>query len=187
MTKHNIIRILAGLSFLIFFCPFLQMCSDGTLHKVEVAQEIVVENTQTEDSLKYDSESTVTTETFDKKEEKTAKSEKGFTINGYELALASFKNPSNLTTLSDIFDIFSFYALIVLLSIIIFISALRKKLKSVFWLSIINLLSGITPILMFLTDATFEVNQIKFGYYLFILNTLALIIFSKKYKAPDAV
>jgi len=35
VTKQNLIRVLSGMMFLIFFCPFFQMCSDdGLLHKI---------------------------------------------------------------------------------------------------------------------------------------------------------
>jgi len=93
---------------------------------------------------------------------------------------------------SDIFDsgflFFSLYALIILVSVITFICALRKRIKTVFYLSITNLLLAISSLILFICNPFFdEISQIKFGYYLFIINTLALIIFSKKLKAPDAV
>jgi hypothetical protein len=111
-------------------------------------------------------------------------------LNGYELAYINFKEINKLT-LDDIIDsgfiFFSLYTLIVLSSFIILINAIRKRIKVVFYLSVANLLLGISSLIMFISDPLFEeISQIKFGYYLFIINTIALIIFSRKLKTPSA-
>lgn len=184
--KYNIVRILAGLTFLIFFCPFFQMCSDDSiLQKVETTEEV------TSDSVNAEQVSTKSIiNKIPEEKYKLEENRKNHALNGYELAYINFKEINKLT-FDDIIDsgfvFFSFYTLIVFSSSILLINTIRKRMKIVFYLSVANLLLGISSLILFVTDLLFEeISQIKFGYYLFIINTLALIIFSRKIKTPSA-
>lgn len=194
MTNQNIIRLLSGLTFLIFFCPFFQMCSDKSIMRKEVSAVAVnTSDTVDTDTISTGKSKPITTQIpkdkIDKAEQIENKDDKD--LNAYELASVNFREIDKLT-LSDILDsgfvFFSLYTLIILFSLIIFINALRKRIKAVFNLSLTNLFLAISSLIMFICDPFFEeLSQIKFGYYLFIINTIALIIFSRKIRSKNAI
>lgn len=159
-------------------------------------ETIVAENTSDSREVKNISPEKIQQITTQATEDQTNKegqieNKEDHASNAYKLASANFRNIDEFT-FSDIYDwefvFFSHYTLIILVSVITFISALRKRIKTVSLLSVINLILAISSLLMFVCMPLFEeISQIKFGYYLFIINTIALIIFSKKSKTPDAV
>lgn len=177
MTKHNIVRILAGLSFLIFFCPFFQMCSESSRLKKEFA-----EKPKTQSEIIKEKE---------KQEKDSIEFSKEFTFSGYEMGSYIFTHDEKISTddlKDDGFIIFFSYSLVLLFSLFILLAASTNKIKPVYYFSIVNLFLGIISLIMLITEEIIVIiSQIKFGYYLFILNTLALIIFSKKSKVPNAV
>lgn len=197
MNKHNIIRFLAGLSFLIFFCPFFQMCSDDSIliKRYEEAQAIEeTPNSIALEEITTEKSKTIVVQSPEeriRKEQELLENRKIYTLNGYELAFLSFNKIDELA-LDVVFDsgflFLSLYTFTFVLMLIIFISALRKRMKVIYWFSITILFLIMLSMLIFVFDPLFEeISQIKFGYYLFIINTLALIIFSRKFKPANAV
>ncbi|MES2486631.1 MAG: hypothetical protein V4581_11890 [Bacteroidota bacterium] len=198
--KSNLIRILAGLSFLIFFCPFLQTCSDASIiknnHKAETYSEQQEANKAFQDSLKkvnYANDKRLENGNFTQKEEKYLKEKrKEWTFNAYQSSwimnedLFSTFSSNNLTKLE-------FYGslilpVVILLSLIIFISSLYKKFRLVFKLTLINLILLLLLALLMCIDIgkTEALEMFRYGYYLFIINIIAITVLSYKAKQKQA-
>jgi hypothetical protein len=190
MTKHNVIRILAGLNFLIFFCPFFQMCSDKSMirKEEETTEETILADEPNEDQIEIIKDFGGENERFITipHENKTASS--GYKLATYVLEPKTLKDIEYKDLLDSNFYAFMLFTLTLIVSIVLFVLSLKKKSNSVYKLALLNLLFAIIPIGIFIVNGVLEeISQIKFGYYLFIINTLALIIFSKKSKSPNAV
>lgn len=149
MKANNVVRILAGLSFLIFCCPFFQMCSDDMM-------------------LKKDSE---TKDQFNE-------SKKHLTVDAYELSVFRKFNPDDD---SKINWMDSFFTIIIAFSIIILIKSFKSHSMSLSILCYLNLLVCIGFLIMTFSFRLLEdLSQIKYGFYLFIVNTIAIIALSKR-------
>lgn len=162
MKKANIIRILSGLMFLIFLCPFFQMCSNPVFLKLPDTNDPIVKEKAREEAIKE------------------------FALNGYELSTITYKPlaEEGLPQASELdFGLLPFvsYSILLPLIIILLYVTLRKKFKSVLWTSCLLLFFGILPLINLFFDGIFEdINQIKYGYYLFFINTIAIIVLSTK-------
>jgi len=88
----------------------------------------------------------------------------------------------NFYSLSVVFeDGFIGFTIILFLSILLIFFSFKNNFNVIYWLSLVNLLIlFISTLSLCLTEIIEEINQIKIGYYLFILNSLAIIYFSKK-------
>lgn len=165
MSKQTIIRLLAGLTFLIFLCPFFQTCSDKYILKKTVEKGITV----TPEQQRIE------------QEESLIESRKGNTISGYEMAFCIF-NKFEIQDLSDLgFYCFLCFFIVLIISAIQFYFSFINKFKVIYLLGLINVTLVISPILLFYFDGLLEdMNQIKYGYYLLTINILTIIILSKK-------
>lgn len=165
MSKQTIIRLLAGLTFLIFLCPFFQMCSDKNLLKRTVEKGISL----TPEQLHAE------------QEESLIENRKSNTSSGYEIAFCIF-NKFELQDLSDLgFYVFLCFFIVLIISIIQFYFSFLNKFKVIYLLGLVNVILIISPILLLYFDGLLDdVNQIKYGYYLFIINTIILLLLSKK-------
>jgi len=73
------------------------------------------------------------------------------------------------------------FMLSLVFSVIILALSFINKFKLIIAFSVGNLISSFLMTVLFYYDGGLEeFSQIKFGYYLFILNTVALIVFSRK-------
>lgn len=162
MQKATIIRVLSGLMFLIFLCPFFQTCSKPVFLKLPDTNDPVVKAKAREEAIKK------------------------FTLNGYELSTVMCKplaeeGPPKASELDFGLIPFVSYALLLPLIIILLYLSFRNKFKSVLWTSYLLLFFGIIPLIYFFWDSIFEdIRQIKYGYYLFFINTIAIIVLAKK-------
>lgn len=160
MTKQNLIRILSGLMFLIFFCPFFQMCADDSLYK---------ETSEAENK---------------------ALPEEGHdtnTLNGYELGSQIFKIESDESDkgifTEPLLYVYLCFTLTLALIAINFILSLSGKFKIVGATSgIIVLLNIIALTIATVTQTLKDTSQIKFGYYLFAINLVLIIMLCAKLK-----
>ncbi len=149
MKPTNIIRILAGLSFLLFFCPFFQMCSDNMI-------------------LKKDSE---TPEQLNMRKD-------SMTANAYELSVFRKLDSDNQ---QDVEWLDIFFTAIIVSSTIIFIKSISCHHGFIIPLCYLNLLLSIGFVISsFLVGLLDDFGQIKFGYYLFIINTITIIAFTNR-------
>ena len=147
MKYAILIRFLAGLTFLIFLCPFFQMCSDESRFKK---------------SVKYYSRERTKDET---------------TENAYQLSLFDTLGQERFY-----FDwVLVPFTLIILGAVVILVFSLRNHFFALRFICYLNL--GLTLLflsLMFFGLLLEDFTQIKYGYYLFVLNTIVIIILSKK-------
>lgn len=156
MKTTNIIRLLTGLSFLIFFCPFFQMCSDDMMLK------------------RYP----LTKEQLDLRKQ-------SLTANAYELSIFKNLNPYNdqETNWMDIF-----FSVIIVSSIFILIKSLNGQWTYLSLLCYVNMFLLIGFLITAFIGTLFEnLSQIKFGYYLFLINTIAIIVLCKKAIKQNAI
>lgn len=148
------LKTYASFSFIIFLLPFLQTCSDKQL----------------KENLKNNFS-----------EEKLLELKKEKTFNAYYISyniLSDFKS-KDLT--SSIFYAYLIYPIIIVMSIIIFVQSFRKRFKSIFYLtsssSIFFILSVLLQVYVGIVK---DLNQLKIGWYLFLLNSLFMLYFSYK-------
>lgn len=156
MKTTNIIRLLAGLSFLIFFSPFFQMCSDDMMLKRHP----------------------LTKEQLDLRKE-------SLTTNAYDLSFFKNLNPYNEqeTNWMDIF-----FSVIIVSSIFILLKSLNGQWTYLSLLCYLNMFLSIGFLITAFIGTLFEnLSQIKFGYYLFLINTIAIIVLCKKAIKQNAV
>ncbi|MEL1243102.1 hypothetical protein AAEO56_02415 [Flavobacterium sp. DGU11] len=188
MKTQNIIRLLAGLSLLILFCPFFEMCSFRREEANEVETEISEVQSDTGD-LKH-SHLTNTAEIKGQPEESKADSrtaiEKRHTIDisGWEFATIPFEDfPDNL------FNFFLFFTGCAISSIMSLVFAITRKLKLI---NIMAWISGSLALLPLLITVVMDgniniVSDIRYGYLLYIINSIAIIVFSKKAIKQNAI
>lgn len=162
MKRTNTIRILSGLMFLIFLCPFFQMCSEDVMFGRERITDDPVIKVQ---------------DFQDKKQQ--------YTLSGYELSTVLLKSDFNNLEAENFLDIsiyaFPSYIFLPFLSVITFYFSLIKKFKYIIWLCYCMLFTCIFPLVIFyFEDILDDFQQIKYGYYLFIINTITIIVLSKK-------
>ncbi len=167
LNNRGFIRFLSGLSFLIFFCPFFQTCSDKVileLPKIKEEKSIKIKNQLIDESKKI------------------------YTYNGYQLAYVFidktfFDKEDSIIDLTDLKDslISISFLILIIISIAIFYFSIFQKEKDLTYVSILNLLIFIISTLLIMFERNFEnINQIKIGYYLFLLNSILIIYFCRK-------
>lgn len=117
--------------------------------------------------------------------------EKTSVFSGYGMGTYLFKYYKDMEA-KDLKDS-SFYALLCF-TFILFISALlafmslKSKLRQVHYLAYMNIFLSLIAMFIFYLDSTLEVlSQIKFGYYLFLINTIAIIVLCKKAIKQNAI
>jgi len=190
------LRSLISLSFLLFFLPFLRTCSDRSienLHSEEVSEVLVVDSAN---KVTKDGDTIRIFEALSKQEEtkllqqekenrivRIQKAKKDFTFNFYTLLLETlFKDKFDGNSFYEV----SFYSslgyfLVLISTIIMLILSFLNKIKTVQFLSLINLiLLSSSTILLYFCEALEDINQIKIGYYFVFLNFILIILFSRK-------
>lgn len=189
MKTTNIIRLLAGLSFLIFFCPFFDMCSSPL--KKEINQQLSESGVKTEITTVQDSIAENTLIPITDTPTASNKNEQTSVLSGYGLSTYLFKYFKEINT--DELKGSTFYALLCFTFILIIsglqvILSFKNKLRQVHYLAYINIFLSLVAMLIFYINGTLEVlSQIKFGYYLFLINTIAIIVLCKKAIKQNAV
>jgi hypothetical protein len=195
----NTIRLksLLSISFLIFALPFLQTCSDdalkSSLKRAVPTQELedskIVYNKETNsnatkrDSIvlnKSEKEKVIQTENNDAEIWlKEAKRENTFNL--YSLAYKAFADFDFKDFTDKSFYIFLIFPVLILLTITMLIMSFRKRFKQIMILSILNVvLLLIATLSLYSISVIEDFNQIKYGYYLFVLNSILIIIESRK-------
>ena len=184
-------KIFTILTFLILFLPMWQMCRTVKAEAEEIEEfdylhektEEVVEDVTIEKNIKTSIEET-----------KLPKS----SLSGYDLIYASVLSPAHLieTIMKNEFEFddltmfgacFSFFSYTLISIILVIFAFIKKKKRHFFWFSTINLCVIITSYFLFLYISN-DIYQIKYGFYLLIINSL-LIFYSnfKKIKSKNSV
>lgn len=182
------LRMLVSLSFAIFLFPFLQTCSDNRLREFAVQRVEIVETSQI-DSTKglnptFSQNEIIVDNKIHKKD--ISKNKKEYTVNFYQLINRTFGdiklNEYDKSTFSDkTFYPFFGFLLIFINSVLILIFTFFRKYKITFKLSILNITFFILSTLgLIFLEIVEEISQLRIGYYLFALNTIFIILTSKK-------
>jgi len=201
MKKNIPLKSLICISLLIFVLPFLQTCSDKTLKSLPRHQKEITEftpdsvnfkivynkETKSNDTLQNVIAASNSEKEYIIKKEKAEKENrlenviKENTFNAYELGYKIYPEFDFGYLIDKTFYIFLNFTIIILLTITMLIISFRQKFKQILIISSINLfLLLIATISLYLIEVIEDFNQIKYGYYLFVLNSILIIIESKK-------
>ena len=175
---NNIIKLrgLISLNFLIFFLPFLKMCS-GVEKKSEVVAETAISvqnNTEAQsDTLVLD---TLESQMFSKPE--LILDNQDIVCNFYEAVYFSFET----NKIEDFeFSPFICYPLVLFLVILMFIGSVFNKTMLIRTLSIINIVLLLGSVVWFYFLEFIEnINQLRIGFYLIILNMVLIFVLSNQ-------
>jgi hypothetical protein len=185
INNRNTIRFLSGLSFLIFFCPFFQMCSDKSIEEAPFTKEVLAEPSKftKEELKKFENEKEIEIR------KRIIETKKIVTFNAYDFIYKTsgsdskntFKELFNSLDEIDTYGVFSII-LIIMNSLFILIYSFLNKLKIVIKLNKIGLsLLALSLVFFYLKIGLLEdINQIKIGYYLFFINSIGIIYFCNK-------
>ena len=185
--KNSIkLKTLVSFSFVIFFFPFLQTCSDKNLmefpiHKVEAVESLEIDSVNKPDNSPH-----TQTEILEINNEKDVSlSKKENTVNFYELLNRFFEKTSLRDFSKSTFEDKTFYPLfgfilIFVNSILLLIFTYFNKYKLTFKLGSLNLvLLILSTVGLILTGIVEDINQLKIGYYLFAGNSIFIILGTK--------
>lgn len=192
------LRTLVSFSFVLFCLPFLRTCSDNSLDKLvpvpteSVATETAADGTSIKDTIKIESISKEASEKnlkegSEERKISIEKAKKEFTYNFYSLIYKTL-NPEDKKLSSTVFSDLGFYPILALLlvfisSITMLILSFRERIKQISLLAAANLVLLITAIILFYASQVIEdLNQIKIGFYLVVINTVLIIILAWKIK-----
>lgn len=177
----TIIRILSGLTFLIFFCPFFQMCSDESIKNAPFTKDILA---NPEIYTKKELQEFKKNAAIENKK-RILETKKETTFNAYEIVYKPLSENDNFLkviheNLAEI-DTYGVISIVffILNSIMIFVFTFLKKNKILIILNTINIVLIVSSLLFFFLKKGLleDINQIKIGYYLFFINTLVIIYF----------
>jgi len=186
--KNSIkLKTLVSFSFIIFFFPFLQTCSDNNLmefpiHKVEAVESPQIDNIGISNTSLSQ---TVIPKNNKKQEKDLSQIKKENTVNFYELLNRTFGNKSlneyNQSTFEDktLYPLLGFL-LIFINSILLLFFTFFNKYKLTFMLGTLNfVLLILATIGLIISEIVEDINQLKIGYYLFALNSIFIILITK--------
>lgn len=146
------LKTYSGLSFIIFLLPFLQTCSDKQLKEN-------LEGDYTKEKL------------IELKQENT--------FNAYGISYNVISDFKAEELKSALFYAYLIYPIIMLLSLLIYIQSFRMRFKSIFWLIVSSTLLFIFSLLLLMYIGVVEdLNQLKIGWYLFVMNSFIIIYLS---------
>lgn len=147
------LKTYASLSFLIFFLPFLQTCSDKKL-----------------------------SENLDKKEKKERYLElkKQHTFSVYRLSYDTIRGLTNESPKNNIlFVSHLLIPIIVVNSLFILIFSFLEKKRMTFWFTITSMILLFASLGMMISEEMIEnIKQLKIGWHLFLLNCLFILYLS---------
>lgn len=195
--KTNIrLKFLIGITFLVFFLPFFDACTGGkfTEESVESAYEVVEEEIMDTIALKENvikdtiKEEVIEEDTIiapieeDKSEENYFQRKESSVCNAYEMVYLFFGDSDilKLETLKDkTLYTFLIILLIIINSLIMLILAFKNRIKN---LSKVGILSLILALIWFIYVLFLnpDLNQIKYGFYLYLINVILIILECKR-------
>ncbi|MEN9876832.1 MAG: hypothetical protein RLZZ529_1829 [Bacteroidota bacterium] len=192
------LKKLTILSLIILALPFFQTCSDKNIMensflKNSPLQEELIKPTETkivngkEIEISQEKEYKYTFKELTEKKKETIRKfislKKEMTSNGYQLAFQFVIQiqPKDIINTIDYKSLPFFLTLIITCLLIYF--SFKREPKIILILSISNFIILITHIfLLYLSDYLEDFEQVKYGYYLFLINLVLIIIESFKEK-----
>ena len=160
------LRLLSITIFIICFFPMFQYCSNEEIEKKALKQEHAIPNDTEDDTFELIKKTTRKGQEAFKKE--VRKLQKEYTANTYEVASDGLENGLNLSSLITAFLVGS---------VVVVVAVFTQKSVLSFLLACINLILLIAFAVSLLKDGA-EISQFKYGYYLLLLNCIALVYFS---------
>jgi len=194
MRNNTTLKSLTCISLILFFLPFLQTCSDESL-KGFLRQTAKLETTVQIDSTSIDGDTLVlnTIELTEAEKEKITKQEEidkanefekskiEHTHNVYYLGLMPFEEIKIKVFKDPGFYCFLAFPIIILCSVLMVFFAFKFKNRMIYMLAISNIiLLLISTLGLCLLEVIEDINQIKYGYYLFCINSFLIILISRK-------
>lgn len=176
--KPAIIRVLTLACFLIFMLPFVQMCGHPMRKLEGEVAELVPRDSVVVDTIGLQDTTTVTQSSAFPEPVNEANRDSFFynkdSNNAYELAYSLFKDFPDLLSIFPYF--FLSYTLMILVSAFMAIKAFQSKYRAVRKLALVNI--GLLLISVVLHYFCHELKywwQIKYGFYLFLINMLCVM------------
>lgn len=199
--KENIrLKTLISISLLIFILPFLQTCSDKSLKnspkykseftgfvedsintKIEYNKETKINDTIRNyiEVNKIKKQKVIAKDRIEK-ENWLKNAKKEYTYNAYSLGFANYQEFEIRFFADKTFYIMLNFTLIIIFTLIMLIISFRKKFKQIIVISSLNLVFLLVATFsLYLLDQIEEIRQIKYGYYLFAVNSILIIIESR--------
>ncbi|MEC4005404.1 hypothetical protein OX283_012110 [Flavobacterium sp. SUN052] len=181
--KNNLrLKSLIAFSLLIFMMPFLQTCSDKAIRKHLCIQADEV-NSEFETKISKIGEIEKNKAIVQSKKSKEEcqscldKTKKENTFNLYQLGFVHYDEFESRYLTDKTFYIFLNFTIIILLTFSMLILSFKRKFKRIIIISLISLiLLIIATISLCLIGVIENLNQIKYGYYFFIVNSILIII-----------
>ena len=195
------IKKLTILGLLLLVLPFFQTCSDKSLMENSfLKNSILAEEVQPTELETKSGEISVESKnqkefhyTFQELKVKKQKTVKGFlaqknemTHNGYKLGYLFIKQ-IDIKDLKNTFDftLLPFF-LTIIIGVLLVIFSFVEKWRIIIILTILNLLLLVVHLIVAYKCKSLEdIEQIKFGYYLFILNLVLIIIETNKVQKKE--
>lgn len=177
MSNINISKLLTSFCLIIFLLPFFNTCS-----KKEIVDE---KKEKINVSSKFKNERNTSSET---ENSKLTYNNDDFILNAYEIALIPFKkfDKTMLTSASFYFSLCFLFQIISVF--ILFFLLIKNRIGPSNRLIITNIIVLLFSILIPLIDGTLKfVDQIKIGYYIYLLNLFILYYFVSKEKRKAIV
>ena len=178
--KQKLIRALSLLSFLLLMLPFTQYCSHYKTGDEVVAEEIVTDTTDIPTPPPPLTDDTLQVVRY--REDIPSPFAKNYAFNAYEYAYCVLDN--ELFEESATMGLMVIcYVFVVLFSVVVVILTFRNKYRFVALFGIITVLTLLLSTVMhYFTGELHYWWQVKYGYYLFIINMLAIILIANKIK-----
>lgn len=190
MYENIKLKSLLIISLLVFMLPFFQTCSDQTIREnICNLRSVALPVEDSLNSIEAQNLNNDISEVTEKEVKKSSSEEieclrenrKHYTYNAYYIGFNHFLNFEYENFLDRTFYMFSIYTIIIFITFFMLAFAFIINIKSVYILSIVNFILALIWLLALpLFDLIKEFNQIKYGYYLFLFNSILIIFESKK-------
>ena len=200
MKESIRLKTLISISLIIFILPFLQTCSNKSLKnspafnseftgfvKDTTNTKIEYNNvTKINDTIwnyievsKIEKQKIIAKEKI-AKEDWFKKTKEEYTYNAYFLGFGNYKEFEIRFFLDKTFYIMLNFSLIIIFTFMMLITSFRKKFKQIMVMSFANLIFlSVATFSLYFFDLIEEIEQIKYGYYLFVINSILIIVESK--------
>ena len=200
MTENIRLKTLISISLLIFILPFIQTCSDKSLknlpvyklkftgfvedsinRKIEYNKETKINDTLRKfiEVTKIEKQKIIAKNRIEK-EVWRKKTKKEYTYNLYFLGFGNYKEFEIRFFTDKTFYIMLNFTLIVIFTFIMLIISFKNRFKQIILLSSLNLVFlFVATFSLYLFNQIEEIKQIKYGFYLFVINSILIIIESR--------
>ena len=161
---------------------FTGFVEDSLKRKIEYNKETKINDTIREfiEVTKIEKQKIIAKDRIEK-EDWLKKTKKEYTYNAYFLGFGNYKEFEIRFFADKTFYIMLNFTLIIIFTFIMLIISFGKKFKQIIVMSSLNIVFlFVATFSLYLFDQIEEIKQIKYGYYLFVVNSILIIIESRK-------